>query len=93
MLHSGKLTPGAEDLVLGCAAVAAAFPLCPMRFLSKLPISFKQRVLSSRSCSPRLDTLAAQFHKDIFAQAVTPEMTNSSINAGLRDENRQSWMG
>lgn len=40
MLHSGKLTPGAEDLVLGCAAVAAAFPLCPMVFLSKLPISF-----------------------------------------------------
>lgn len=92
MLHSGKLTPRAEDLVLGCAAVAAAFPLCPMEFLSKSPISFRH-VLSSGSCSPRLDSPAAQFHKEIFAQAVTPEMTNSAINAGLCDENRQSWLG
>lgn len=37
MLHSGKLTPGAEDLVLGCAAVAAAFPLCPMGFSLSCP--------------------------------------------------------
>lgn len=93
MLHSGKFTPGAEDLVLGYAAVAAAFPLCPMGFLSTLPISFRQRVLSSGSCSPKLDTPASQSHKEIFAQAVTPEMTNSTINAGLFDENRQSWMG
>lgn len=57
MLHSGKLTPGAEDLVLGCEAVAAAFSLCPTGFLSKLPISFRQCVLSSESYSPKLDTL------------------------------------
>lgn len=93
MLHSGKLTPGAEDLVLGCAAVAAAFPLCPMGFLSKLPILFRQHVLSSGPCSPRLDTPASQSHKENCTQSVTPEMTNSSINAGLCDGNRQSWMG
>lgn len=78
--------------MLGCAAVAAAFSLCPMGFLSKLPISFRQCVLSSGSCSPRLDTPASQSHKEIFAQAVTPEMTNSAMNAGWCDENRQSWM-
>lgn len=93
MLHSGKLTPGAEDLVLGCAAVAAAFPLCPMGFLSKLPILFRQHVLSSGPCSPRLDIPASQSHKENCTQSVTPEMTNSSINAGLCDGNRQSWMG
>lgn len=93
MLHPGKLTPGAEDLVLGCAAVAAAFPLCPMGFLSKLPILFRQHVLSSGPCSPRLDIPASQSHKENCTQSVTPEMTNSSINAGLCDGNRQSWMG
>lgn len=67
MLHSGTDTHGAVGYVhygrLGAwmclARTAEGRHFYPKGFLSKLPISFRQHVLRSGSCSPRLDTPAS----------------------------------